>query len=46
VAVVRFQTFADIILIKALLSDTCNARRAPCILVNLAAVGWTLQWTL
>ena len=34
----------------ALLRDTCNARRAPCIFLNLpfrlAAVGCSLQWTL
>jgi len=34
-----------IVLMKALLRDTCNARRTPwCILLNLAAVGCTLQW--
>jgi len=41
-----FQTV--LILVEALLRDTCNARRAPCILLNmplrLAAVGGTLQF--
>ena len=36
--------------VEALLRDTCNVRRAPCILLNLprrlAAVDCTLQWTL
>ena len=43
-AVVPFQTFADV-LGEALLSDTCNARIAPCIFLNMpfspAAVGCT-----
>ena len=38
------------VLVEALLRDTCNARRTPCILLNLslplAAVSCTLQWTL
>ena len=38
------------VLVEALLRDTCNARRAPCLLLNLllrlAAVGCTLQLTL
>jgi len=38
------------VLVEALLRDTCNARRAPWILLNLplrlAAVGCTFQWIL
>ena len=38
------------VLVEALLWDTCNVHRAQCILLNLllrlAAVGCTLQWTL
>jgi len=37
------------VLMEAVLTDTCNARRAPCVLLNLplrlAAVSWTLQRT-
>ena len=47
VANVPLQPFAETVLVEALLRDTCNARRALCILLNLslclAAVG---QWTL
>jgi len=46
VAIVPFQA----VLVQALLRDTCNARRVPCIWSNLplrlAAVGCTFQWTL
>jgi len=38
------------VLLEPLLRDTCNAHRAPCILLNLplhlATVCCTLQWTL
>jgi len=45
-AIILFQALQSI-LVEALLTDTCNALRAPCILLNLplrlAAVGCTLQ---
>ena len=34
-AIVPFQSFADTVLVQTLLRDTCNARRAPCIWLNL-----------
>jgi len=44
---VTFQTFLRAVLMEALLRDTYNTSRAPCILLNLplrlAAVGCTVQ---